>query len=152
MKNIMIAGFYVHGEVDRVIDGDTVDVMVGSLVFRIRLLDCWAAEIRTRDAFEKTFGLKAKEQLEFFIPKGKAVKVEVSLSIDGDFSDWLTFGRVVGRIIRQADGDDASRFMCHVGMAAETKAGLAELLELRRFEAEAEERKAAERIKEGGGR
>ena len=71
---------------------------------------------------------------------------------DGDFSDWLTFGRVVGRIIRQADGDDASRFMCHVGMAAETKAGLAELLELRRFEAEAEERKAAERIKEGGGR
>ena len=56
-------------EVDRVIDGDTVDVIIdlGFEVFvkeRVRLAGLDAPEVRTRDLFEKEKGIVTKDWLQ----------------------------------------------------------------------------------------
>ena len=46
----------------KVVDGDTVDVEITRKV-RVRLLDCYAPETRTRDAAEKVKGFESKKYL-----------------------------------------------------------------------------------------
>ena len=46
----------------KVIDGDTVDVEITRKV-RVRLLDCYAPETRTRDTAEKVKGFESKKYL-----------------------------------------------------------------------------------------
>jgi len=41
-------GWTTRASIERVIDGDTLDVTICRRV-RVRLLDCWAPELRTRD-------------------------------------------------------------------------------------------------------
>ena len=134
----MIAGIYADGTVDRVIDGDTVDVLFGSLVFRVRLVDCWAPEkiARGGDKFEKDLGLRAKALVEVWLPKGSRVRVDVRIDVDGDFGDWLTFGRIVGRITYLETLVDIGERLVEVGLAAPTKDGLRRLIERRRKEAD----------------
>ena len=131
----MIAGIYADGTVDRVIDGDTVDVRFGSLVFRVRLVDCWAPEkiARGGDQFEKELGLLAKAAVELWIPKNSEVRVDVRIDVDGDFGDWLTFGRIVGRLT--CDNVDIGEKLIEYGLAGRTKAELRSLIERRRKEA-----------------
>lgn len=131
----MIAGIYADGTVDGVIDGDTVDVRFGSLVFRVRLVDCWAPEkiARGGDQFEKELGLQAKAAVELWLPKGSEVRVDVRIDVDGDFGDWLTFGRIVGRLT--FDNVDIGEKLIEYGLAAKTKAELRSLIERRRKEA-----------------
>ena len=57
---------YKIKKINRVIDGDTVDVVIDvgfyiSLTQRVRLKDIDAAETRTKDLVEKAEGLMAKE-------------------------------------------------------------------------------------------
>tara|TARA_R110000824_G_scaffold741_7_gene4627 strand:+ start:6298 stop:6699 length:402 start_codon:yes stop_codon:yes gene_type:complete len=131
----MIAGIYADGTVDRVIDGDTVDVRFGSVVFRVRLVDCWAPEkvARGGDQFEKELGLLAKAAVEIWLPKGSEVRVDVRIDVDGDFGDWLTFGRIVGRLT--CDDVDIGEKLIEVGLAAKTKSELRSLIESTRKEA-----------------
>ena len=82
--------------VDRVVDGDTVDVDIdlGFGVWmkkqRIRLMGVDTPEKRTRDPLEKQFGLLASSIVEGFCPVGSKILVETELDGKGKF------GRILG--------------------------------------------------------
>jgi micrococcal nuclease len=66
--------YFFEARLDRVVDGDTIDLMIdlGFSVFikqRIRLKNIDAPEIRTRDLEEKARGIAAKERVEELFAK-----------------------------------------------------------------------------------
>ena len=84
--------------VDRVVDGDTVDVHI-DLGFntwlmhrRVRLKGVDTPECRTRDELEKQFGLLAKSIVEGFCPEGAKILVETDIDRDDKF------GRILGTL------------------------------------------------------
>ena len=86
---------YKIKKINRVIDGDTVDVDIDlgfgiTTTQRIRLKDIDAAEIRTKDLEEKEEGFKAKEWLE------KELSREGEWIIDTYKED--KYGRILGTL------------------------------------------------------
>jgi endonuclease YncB( thermonuclease family) len=102
---------------DRVIDGDTVDVRCLDRTWRIRLLDCWAPEIHGE---QKPAGLKSKAFLERLLSGGETLTLFVPLAPGGKISKLLTCDRVLGRIFVGAQ--DAAEVLRRHGLATETKA------------------------------
>ncbi len=98
-----------------VIDGDTIDVEIRKTI-RIRLLDCWAPETRTKDKEEKARGLKSKKYLETFI-----ADKELTLFVPETkkFSDMFTFGRILGHV--WADEKNISQEMVESNHATMSK-------------------------------
>ena len=101
----------VAGKVIKVVDGDTVDVEVKTII-RVRLIDCWAPEskIDNRVAKEKQkdvkdLGLKSKQNLTD-LSLNKNVLVSVPISEKNDLTKSLTLGRILGRV--WIDGDEKS--------------------------------------------
>ena len=91
--------FHYNATVDRVIDGDTIDVTLDlgfdiSYRGRIRFQGINAPESRTRDAVEKQAGLAAKRYGEDWT-KGLENRVIIQTSLD----DRGKFGRILGRIL-----------------------------------------------------
>tara|TARA_R110000787_G_scaffold14600_1_gene44918 strand:- start:1572 stop:1928 length:357 start_codon:yes stop_codon:yes gene_type:complete len=91
--------FEYHATIDRVVDGDTVDINI-DLGFdvilskqRVRLLGINCPESRTRDLEEKKLGLAAKEFLQECLEEhGGKVIIKTSLDKKGKF------GRLLGEI------------------------------------------------------
>lgn len=110
-------GWTTQARVERVIDGDTIEVTV-TRSFTIRLLDCWAPETHTRDKREKQRGLAAKEHLETLLSRGEVV-IHVPSQCDGDLSALFTFGRVLGRVFNRSG--DVSMQMVAAGHATANK-------------------------------
>lgn len=110
-------GLTFGGKVTRVLDGDTLEVEVRRTV-RIRLLDCWAPETRTRDLEEKQRGLAAKRALTELV-HGAEVVVEVPIEGDAKFGDAMSMGRVLGRV--RLEGADVSEVMVSAGHATKEK-------------------------------
>jgi endonuclease YncB( thermonuclease family) len=100
-----------------VYDGDTVVVDVTRRL-RIRLLDCWAAEIRGGTQASKAKGQAAKKKLEDFLAGAQAVVLHIPIE-DNDAKDWMTMSRVLGRLF--ADGRDVSVEMVESGQAKSVK-------------------------------
>jgi endonuclease YncB( thermonuclease family) len=97
--------------------GDTMTVRV-SLDMRIRLLDCWAPELKTRDQAEKVKGIAARDNLQKLAPVGS--KAQLTIPLNGDrLDDILTLGRVLGRV--SVDGRDLSEQQVKAGHAKVTK-------------------------------
>lgn len=100
-------------KLDRVLDGDTVDVAI-NLGFdihvkkRVRLLGINAPETRTRDAAEKVAGYKAKEYLNQMLCAGTDLVVKTKLDKTGKF------GRVLGTIY--VDGIDVNQHLQKQGL------------------------------------
>jgi endonuclease YncB( thermonuclease family) len=91
-------------EVVEVYDGDTMTVRV-SVDLRVRLLDCWAPELKTKDQAEKVKGIASMEHLRRLAPSGS--KAQLTIPLNGDrLDDVLTLGRVLGRV--SVDGKDLS--------------------------------------------
>lgn len=116
-------GITLDARVTRIVDGDTVDCTVlVPLVFRIRLIDCWSAETRTRDPEEKQRGLAAKSYLEQLIGQDP---VRVHIPGRAKLGDMLTLDRVLGRVWPTRDGTplsgDLSSRMVEAGHATSTK-------------------------------
>lgn len=104
-------------EVVEVYDGDTMTVRV-SVDLRVRLLDCWAPELKTRDAAEKVKGAAAMEHLRKLAPTGS--KAQLTIPLNGDrLDDILTLGRVLGRV--SVDGKDLSEQQVKAGHARVSK-------------------------------
>ena len=87
--------------VNRVVDGDTVDVTFDlgfSILYkdRVRLLGINTPETRTRDEIEKLAGIAASDFAKEWYAAQSQICVQTSLDDKGKF------GRVLGRII----GDD----------------------------------------------
>ena len=86
-------------KIDRVVDGDTVDVDIDlgfdvwMLKQRIRLYGVDTPESRTRDKVEKVFGNLAKEFVEKRLPVGSKQILRTKLDGKGKF------GRILGEFV-----------------------------------------------------
>lgn len=110
-------GLTARAVVTRIVDGDTMDVML-MLPVRVRLLDCWAPEIT---GVQKPEGIVAKEQLEKMAPVGSRVRVQVPTGDADALCDVLTMGRVLGNVWRDGDDESLSELMVAAGMATPEK-------------------------------
>ena len=86
-------------KIDRVVDGDTVDVDIDlgfdvwMLKQRIRLYGVDTPESRTRDAEEKVFGNLAKNFVQVRLPVGSNQVLRTKLDCKGKF------GRILGEFV-----------------------------------------------------
>jgi len=108
--------FHYKATVDRVVDGDTIDVTLDlgfdiSLRGRVRFHGINAPESRTRDAVEKQAGLAAKRYVEDWVG-GLENRVIIQTSLD----DRGKFGRILGRILN-AEGECLNDEMVSLGHA-----------------------------------
>ena len=101
-QQIPPTGWTVKGEVVNVIDGDTVDVSVTTIV-RVRLIDCWCPESKIDKRLpedqrkaEKQAGIAAKKHLEE-LALGKEVVLHVPVN-SSELKDVLTMNRVLGTV------------------------------------------------------
>ena len=121
-------GITADCKVVRVIDGDTVDIEITRTI-RVRLLDCWAPETRTRDPVEKAKGYESKKYLHDLLGqvfyndlaarKQKKVTLFIPADEQGELKDNFTFSRVLGRLF--VSGEDVSVLMIEAGKATRTK-------------------------------
>ena len=108
--------FHYKAKVDRVVDGDTIDVTLDlgfdiSYRGRVRFQGINAPESRTRDAVEKERGLAAKRYVEDWV-SALEQKVIIQTSLD----DRGKFGRILGRILNE-DGECLNDEMVSLGHA-----------------------------------
>lgn len=95
-------GIVSTATVESVYDGDTITVSVKK-TFKVRMLDCWAPEVRTKDKEEKLRGIASKEYLNSLIKKGDRVVVEIPMT--ENIADSFTFGRILAHVWKDLDGD-----------------------------------------------
>ncbi|NJN72188.1 MAG: nuclease [Limnothrix sp. RL_2_0] len=86
---------YVVAEVVKVVDGDTVDIVIDlgfsiSKKERIRVADIDTPESRTRDLAEKKLGLEAKDYLENALTTAEQIIIKTEKEDKyGRFLGWL---------------------------------------------------------------
>lgn len=116
-------GLVIDAIVVEVYDGDTITVQPLLPQARIRLLDCWAPEIRTRNAAEKVRGYESRDNLRELLPNSSRIRLHVPTT--DRLQDSLTLGRVLGRVWRDVDQDgvldDVSRLQVVGGFATQHK-------------------------------
>lgn len=110
-------GITARAIVERVIDGDTLDVVL-QLPVRVRLLDCWAPETHGISA---SAGDLSKRALQDLCPHGSRVVVDVPTERATQVSDVLTFGRVLANVFRDGDEVSVSERMVSGNYATRTK-------------------------------
>lgn len=108
-----------RAQVNRVVDGDTVDVDI-ELGFgivltdeRVRIMGIDTPESRTRDKVEKVFGLASKERLKSLL--GKTTILKTQIAKDGEDMKGK-FGRVLGDFVSE-DGRMVTDIMIEEGHA-----------------------------------
>lgn len=111
-------GLSLPCEVVNVIDGDTVDVKI-ELVMRVRMLECWAPETRTRNLAEKERGLASKAHLQE-LALGEEGIVFIPMPTNR-LQDLLTFDRVLGYLWVKGDNKSLNRIQVETGHATRTK-------------------------------
>lgn len=113
-----IHGWTTSASVDRVIDGDTIEVTI-TRTFRVRLRGNWSPETRTKNKKEKAAGLKAKARLSELCPVGSRVTVCIPTSVDGRVQDILTMERLLGHC--WSTGKNVALQLVREGLAFPTK-------------------------------
>ena len=109
-------------EVTRVVDGDTVDVIIdlGFDIFyksRVRLYGIDTPESRTRDKDEKVRGLMSKQYLIDELSKGQVV-IKTHKDKKGKF------GRLLGELVNPDNEDqNANKMLLEEGHAVEYNGG-----------------------------
>lgn len=108
--------FHYRASVDRIVDGDTIDVTLDlgfdiQLKGRIRFAGINAPESRTRDAVEKEAGLAAKRYVEDWTSA-----LENKVIIQTTLDDKGKFGRILGRILND-EGECLNDEMVSLGHA-----------------------------------
>ena len=92
--------FYRGCRVERIIDGDTVDLFVHVgfdtyLKRRVRLIGIDTPEVRTKDLNEKARGIAATQRLRELIEEGNT---GTTLVVDLESHDLDKYGRVLGTV------------------------------------------------------
>jgi len=111
-------GISSRATVVRVVDGDTIDVEIRKVV-RVRLRDCWAAELHGTPA-EKTRGELAKKFCE---KNSLATQGILFVPTDGsrNIGDVTTLGRVLGYYWSDGSEKSLSELMVESGYATKSK-------------------------------
>ena len=108
-------GITARATVNRVVDGDTIDVSL-LLPVRIRLRDCWAPELH---GAERIAGEDAKMFVEHTLGRFDQVIVSVPTSEAQSLGDVLTFGRLLGDVY--VDGESLAELVVGAGLASREK-------------------------------
>ena len=116
---------YRVNKVTKVVDGDTIDVVIDlgfDIMYksRVRLFGIDTPESRTRDKVEKKYGLLAKQFLKDHL-RGKIV---IKTHKDNETGK---FGRILGEIF--VDGININELMCKKGHAVEYHGQSKDLIE-----------------------
>lgn len=106
-------GFTVPARVVEVYDGDTLTAEV-KFVMRVRLLDCWAPEIKGPDRLK---GFAARDNLKK-LAEGKTGVLHIPLTSE-NIGDATSMGRILGKMI--INGDDLSYEQVKAKHATKTK-------------------------------
>lgn len=112
----------VPAKVVSVYDGDTITVEF-KIKANVRLLECWAPEIKTKNQEEKDKGLASKKYLEKLLQANDEIMVEIPF--DGNISNSISLSRVLANIYKDVDSDgindNISTIMVDQGYATKTK-------------------------------
>lgn len=108
---------YFVREVKKVVDGDTIDVVIDlgfSILFesRVRLAGIDTPESRTTDKMEKALGLESKKYLEARIKAAKNVVIKTE-KLDSSEK----YGRILGWIYLDGEGNSLNTEMIEKGYA-----------------------------------
>ena len=101
---------YRVNKVTKVVDGDTIDVIIDlgfDIMYksRVRLFGIDTPESRTRDLDEKKFGLLSKEYLKSALSKAQKIVIKTHKG-----EETGKFGRILGEIF--CDGVNVNQKMC----------------------------------------
>lgn len=110
-------GLTARAIVSRVIDGDTVEVLV-TIPVTVRLRDCWAPEVH---GIDRVAGMLSKHQLESLLPAKSHVLVDIDTKDVDALAGVFTFGRVLGDIWIDSLEHSISTEMVRSGYATEKK-------------------------------
>lgn len=110
-------GWTTEARVLDVYDGDTITVEVRR-VFRVRLLDCWAPEIRGGTAETKRAARSSRDHLRELLG-GKTVRLHVPTTERGRVQDLFTFGRILAQV--WIGDTNAAQAQVEAGHATKTK-------------------------------
>lgn len=118
-------GWTVKGELVNVVDGDTVDVSVTTIV-RVRLIGCWCPESKIdkrlpeeKRQAEKQAGIAAKKHLEE-LALGKDVVLHVPVR-SAELKDVLTMNRVLGAVWLDGSEKSLNEIQVEAGHATKEK-------------------------------
>jgi micrococcal nuclease len=105
---------YVVKEVTKIVDGDTLDIVIDlgfSLTTkqRVRLNGIDTPESITKDEYEKKFGFEAKDFITNWLVSGKNIKVRT------DKDD--KYGRILGHFYCDGDAESLNDKMVRLGYA-----------------------------------
>jgi micrococcal nuclease len=108
---------YFVREVKKVVDGDTIDVVIDlgfSILFesRVRLAGIDTPESRTTDKVEKALGLESKKYLESRLKAAKNVVIKTE-KLDSSEK----YGRILGWLYLDGEGNSVNHEMIEKGYA-----------------------------------
>ena len=108
--------YYVK-QVTKVVDGDTIDVVIDlgfdiSFTSRVRLAGIDTPESRTRDLAEKTLGLESKKYLADRIKAAKNVVIRTE-----KINSSEKFGRILGWLYLDGESNSINHEMIEKGYA-----------------------------------
>ena len=105
------AGPLTTAVVERVIDGDTIDVRLGGVVERVRLIGVDAPESVARNVPVQCFGAEASAALSELLPAGTVVEIE------RDVEARDRYGRLLLYVHRADDGVFVNGWLIDSGLA-----------------------------------
>lgn len=107
--------------VTEVYDGDTVTVELITRA-RVRMIDCWAKEVRGTEGEEKALALQARDHLSK-LALNKEGEIFIPLDDADRLDDVLSMGRVLGVIWIGDDKQSLSQQQVEAGLASTSKNG-----------------------------
>lgn len=108
--------YYVR-DVKKVVDGDTLDVVIDlgfNILFeqRVRMAGIDTPESRTRDKFEKSLGIESKEYLKKHLKDAKSVVIKTEKMNSSE-----KYGRILGWVYINGDTVSINDMMINDGYA-----------------------------------
>jgi micrococcal nuclease len=108
---------YFVKEVTKVVDGDTIDVVIDlgfDIMFfsRVRLAGIDTPESRTKDKAEKILGLESKEYLKKYLKDAKSVVIKTEKMNSSE-----KYGRILGWVYINGDTESLNDKMINDGYA-----------------------------------
>ncbi len=97
--------------VEYVVDGDTLDIVIGGRTERVRLIGVDAPESVSRETPDQCFGAEASGALRTLLPEG----TEVRMSRDAEFRD--RYGRLLAYVHRADDDLFVNEWLLDGGFA-----------------------------------
>jgi micrococcal nuclease len=108
--------YYVR-DVKKVVDGDTIDVVIDlgfNILFeqRVRMAGIDTPESRTRDNFEKSLGIESKEYLKKQLKDAKTIVIKTE-----KMNSTEKYGRILGWVYINGDTVSLNDMMINDGYA-----------------------------------